>query len=188
MNKHQAWAFILLALISTFVSCDIESHDIQKENQPKKTTDSVEVETMPDQISWDFEAIFVDSSFTKAILNAKRARIYNMRRETLLDSGLRVEFMSKTSGKRVSLLTADSARIDDETKNMLAKGNVFVVSDSSHTTLETSLLEWDQKTQKLYSTEYVKIVSPNEVITGIGFESDPNLNNYKIKKVSGVQK
>ncbi len=183
MNKHHIRVCILLALISTSISCDIK-----KENPPEKTIDSVSVETLPDQISWDFEAIFVDSSFTKAILNARRARIYNDRKETLLDSGLRVEFMSKASGKRVSLLTADSARIDDNTKNMLARGNVYVISDSSNTTLETSLLEWDQKAQKLYSTEYVKIVSPNEVITGIGFESDPNLNNYKIKKVSGEQK
>lgn len=183
MNKHYTRAIILFILISTFISCEIK-----KENPSEKIIDSVSVETIPDQISWDFEAIFIDSSFTKAILNARRARIYNDRQETLLDSGLKVEFMSKTSGKRVSLLTADSARIDDNTKNMLARGNVFVVADSSNTTLETSLLEWDQKTQKLYSTEYVKIVSPNEVITGIGFESDPNLTNYKIKKVSVEQK
>jgi hypothetical protein len=47
---------------------------------------------------------------------------------------------------------------------------------------------WDNGSQKLYSTEFVTITSPNEKIQGYGFESDQNLTNYKIFKVSGVKK
>jgi LPS export ABC transporter protein LptC len=108
--------------------------------------------------------------------------------ETYLDGGLQVEFYSRSSGKRVSFLTADSAKIDDRTKNMLAWGHVVVIGDSSHSRLETSILHWDNKTQKLYSTEFVKITSPGEKLQGYGFESDQNLTNYKIFKVSGEQK
>lgn len=130
---------------------------------------------------------FLDSAHVKAILRAGKARVYEERMETLLDSNVRVEFMSRTSGKRLSLLTADSIVVDDRTQNMTAHGNVVVIADSTATTLKTPLLMWDNSRQKLHSTEYVHIQSPTEIIEGYGFESDQNLKNYKIYKVSGIQ-
>lgn len=156
------------------------------DNKAVKTADSLVVEKMPDQISHDVEVIFIDSSYTKAVLYAKRARIYQDRMETLLDSGLKVLFYSKETGQRISRLTADSARIDDRTKNMLAMGNVVVISDSNMTKLETPELEWINARQLLYSTAKVKITTANEIINGRGFESDPKLDRYKIKNVSGI--
>lgn len=172
--------YILLCLF--FFSCS-ESKIV-----PELSNDSLKVDLQPDQISFDVEVIFVDSSFTKAILHAERARIYQSKMETILDGGIMVEFLSRTSGKIVSRLTADSAKIDDRTKDMFAGGNVIVYSDSTKTKLETSVLEWSNETQKLYSTEYVKITSPYETIRGYGFESDQHLVNYKVFRMSGEQK
>ncbi len=145
-------------------------------------------ETLPDQISWDVKVNFIDSSFTKAVLTATKALIYEKRKETLLDSGLKVIFYSSKTGERASVLTADSAKIDDTTKDMMAMGNVVVISDSNQTTLKTNLLMWKNSAEKLYSTEFVQISSPNEKLQGWGFESDLNLTNYKIFKVSGETK
>jgi len=142
----------------------------------------------PDQTGWNVRVQFVDSSFTKAVLDAGRTRIFQNRFETILDQGIAVQFYSEKSGERVSKLNADSAVIDDRTKNMVAMGRVFIIADSSGTTLETSELHWENKTEKLYSTKYVKIVSANETLEGWGFESDQNLTNYKIFKVSGIQR
>ena len=176
------YVFILpFTFLVIFNGCDDPKKNIFKK------VDSIDVSNVPDQIAFNIEVAFVDSSYTKAILNAHRGRIYNNKFETLLDGGLEVKFLSESSGKRVSLLTADSARIDDKTKNMLAWGKVVVISDSSNTKLETSVLEWHNDARKLYSTAYVKITSPMEIIEGYGFESDPNLSYYKILKVSGVQ-
>lgn len=130
---------------------------------------------------------FLDSAHVKAVLRAGKASVYEERMETLLESNVQVEFMSRTSGKRISILTADSVVIDDRTQNMTAHGNVSVVADSTATTLKTPLLMWDNSRQKLHSTEYVHIQSPTEIIEGYGFESDQNLKNYKIYKVSGIQ-
>jgi len=155
---------------------------------PPKAKDTIDIHDLPDQIGWDNKVFFIDSSFTKAILNAKRARIYNKRNETLLDGCLYVEFLSRINNKRTSYLTADSAKIDDITKNMLAGGHVVVVSDSTRTRVETSLLYWNNKTQMFYSSEFVRVTKPNETVQGYGFESDQSLSNYKIFKVSGEQK
>lgn len=141
-----------------------------------------------DQTGWNVEVSFFDSSVTKAILHARRTRVYNTRMETLLDSGVKVDFLSRYSGRILSTLTSDSARVDDRTKDMLASGHVVVLGDSTKTSLETSTLHWNNKTQKLFTTEFVKITSPKETIMGYGMESDQSLANYKIFKVSGVQR
>jgi len=185
-NDHKKFSILLKILVILlafqFISCD------DAKVIPKKNFDSSTLETQPDQISYDTEVIFVDSNFTKAILKAKRARVYQSRMETLLDGDVNVQFFKRHSSRKVSYLTSDSARIDDRTKNMLAGGHVIVISDSTNTKLETSLLEWDNTTQKLYSTEFVRVTSPSETIQGYGFESDQSLSNYKIFRVSGVQK
>jgi len=71
---------------------------------------------------------------------------------------------------------------------MHAYGHVVAINDSARTRMETSILFSNNKTEKFYSTEFVKVVSPKERIQGYGFESDQNLNNYKIFRVSGEQK
>ena len=141
----------------------------------------------PDQVSEDFSVVFADSSLEKALLFADRARIYEEKKETLLDSSVKVYFYSKESQKQISTLTADSVLIDDKTKNMKAMGNVIVVSDSTNTTITTTVLNWLNKERKLTSDKYVKIVSPEQEIEGIGFESDEKLQNYTIYKVKGVR-
>lgn len=174
--------FICFAFVFLLLACS------EEKKIPKYDSKFIkEAEEQPDQISYDFEAIFVDSSFTKAKLSAINARIYNRRKETWLDSNVRVQFFSQNSANS-SILTCDTVRIDDLTKNMLARGRVLVVSDSTGTTLQTSVLQWDDKQKKLFSTEFVIINSPFEKIEGYGFESDQYLDNYIIYKVTGVQK
>ncbi|MBE2188117.1 MAG: LPS export ABC transporter periplasmic protein LptC [Desulfobulbaceae bacterium] len=176
--------FLLFNIVLIFSSCDIDFEDKQTEVGKSK---AAIIHDKPDQIAYDIEVLFVDSSFTKAILKARKARIYNERYETFLDSGMQVTFFERNSPE-TSILTADSARIDDRTKNMLARGNVIVVAESKGRRLETQLLEWDNMRQKIYTTEFVTISTPTEIINGYGFESDPNLNEYKINRVSGIQK
>ncbi len=155
---------------------------------PSKVKEIIVSDIQPDQISRKVEVHFVDSSFTKAILNADTAKIYQKRQETYLIGSVKVRFFDEKQAGDTSVLTSDSAKIDDVTNNMLARGNVFVVSDSKQMTLRTSVLQWDNLRRKLFSTEFVKIVSPKETIEGFGFESDQTLNNYKIFRVKGVSR
>jgi len=170
----------IIALSFTNYACD------ELDSRIAKPLDSMFVFKEPDQSGSNIEVIFADSGYTKAILNSAKGRIYQENQETFLDNGIKVDFFSKETKQRISRLIADSARIDDLTKNMLARGNVVVVSDSTGNRLETSVLEWNNTTQKIYSNEFVKISTKSEIITGYGFESDQNLDNYKINRVSGI--
>lgn len=174
------FSILFVVVLAGTNSCDIFDSKIAN------PIDSTFVFREPDQSGHDVEVMFMDSGFTKAILRAKKGRVYQDNMETFLDDGLRVEFYSRYDGSRISLLTGDSARIDDVTKNMLVRGSVVVISDSTGNKLDTEVLEWNNTTQKIYSNEFVKITTKNEVIQGYGFESDQNLDNYKINRVSGI--
>ena len=128
---------------------------------------------------------FIDSSFMRAKLTAAWARMYDRAKRKNLGGGLNVEFYSRPHGLLASVLTADSAVIEDDTKNMTARGNVVVTSERTLTTVKTSVLVWDHAKGVLRSDAFVDISSPTEILQGYGFESDPNLQHYTIYKVTG---
>jgi LPS export ABC transporter protein LptC len=59
-----------------------------------------------------------------------------------------------------------------------------VVINEKNEKLETELLFWNQEKDLIYTNRFVKITSENEIIQGIGFESDSHLYNRKILKVT----
>jgi len=183
---ERALNITFLVLLLVIISLHISSCEEKIAAKPQKL-DSLDWSIQPDQIADNFRIRFVDSNWTRAILNGGRGKVYNSRMETIIDKGLRLELFSKNTQKVTTWLTADSARIDDNSHDMFAYGKIIVFSDSSQTKLETNFLQWNHQQQKFYSNAFVRISSPLEIIEGYGFESDQHLKNYKIYKVSGVK-
>jgi len=133
----------------------------------------------PSQVSYGTTMSFSSGGMLRAILHAGRVQTFDIKRYTWLDSSVKVDFYDKT-GRRSSVLTSASARVNQATNNMTAYTNVRIVSDSG-AIVETDSLEWLNKDQTLHSDAPVHIVEPNGRITdGIGFESDQNLMHYRI--------
>ncbi|MGQ9706574.1 MAG: LPS export ABC transporter periplasmic protein LptC [bacterium] len=93
-----------------------------------------------------------------------------------------IEFYEK--GKRSSILTADWGTIDLGSNDMVAYNNVIVIS-SDGTKLETSKLRWDAFDAHIRSDEKVRFTKNESIIYGVGFESDPNLENFKTTRMVG---
>ena len=140
-----------------------------------------------DQIANHITVVFFDSTWTKAILKADRAEIYTNEKRTEIIGHVKVEYFSKITGNRLSILTCQEATVDDNTKNMEARGNVKVFSDSALVTMETSKLNWDNLRALIHTNDNIVITTRREIIRGKGFESNLDLSNYKIYKVSGIQ-
>ena len=66
----------------------------------------------------------------------------------------------------------------------MAKNDVVVVNQKGEQ-LNTEKLLWDENTGKIYSDEFVKITTPDEIIMGKGFEANQDFSKYKIFKVTG---
>lgn len=173
----------IIVLLELFIVLILSScTDEQSQSQKDKI-----LRDEPSNTIWDFTMRMMDSNKTKSYITARRARLYNDKQESYLDTNVVVEFMG-TNGRRSAILTCDSAHIDNRTNNMWAKGNVVVVSDSSRTKVQTTLMLWDNTARKLYSDKYVRIQRPGELIEGgVGFESDEYLRNYRIYQVKGTK-
>jgi LPS export ABC transporter protein LptC len=170
-----------IILLFILISCE-ES----KQSGHKIVKDTIDPAQIPTHEIWDFSMAFTDSTRTRALLKAGKARVFESRNETLLDSGVYVQFMNNAS-QPIGYMTSKMASINEVTRDMFAQGNVFVRSDSTNTTLTTQSLMWKEESRQFYTKEKVHIQTPNEIIDGYGMESDIWLKNYRIFKVSGTK-
>jgi len=64
------------------------------------------------------------------------------------------------------------------------RNDVEIINISGNV-VNTELLYWDTNQKRIYSDEFVKITTNEDVITGYGFETDEDISVYSIKKASG---
>jgi LPS export ABC transporter protein LptC len=141
-------------------------------------------EQIPDQESWNSTIFFTDSGRTRAILNAGHLKVFSKKKETLLDSNIRVDFYNNEE-IHTTTLTAIKGRVDEKTNNLYAIDSVVAVNDSGIVITSDEMI-WRNKDRKIVSDKYVTIVSPSERIEGYGFESDQNLRNYIIYNITYI--
>ncbi len=168
---------ILLIIFSTIIFLGCE-----EKIQPS-VLQNLSSTNLPSQESWNTKITFTDSAKVKAILHAGHISTFDNSKTTQLDNNVRVDFYDP-SGKHTSVLTALSGTIDENTNNLEAKGNVVFVSDDN-VKVKTEKLLWNNQKQLVHSNEFVTITTPTEQLQGHGFESDQNLRNYRIFKVTG---
>jgi len=147
---------------------------------------TIDSHTIPQQESWNSDIVVSDSGRVRAIIHAGYIRVFESSRQTLMSEGVRVRFLS-SEGVQTSVLTSDEGAVDETTNDLEARKKVYVVSSDS-VKLWTEVLYWDNRRRLIHTPEFVRIVSPKEKLQGHGFESDQNLNNYRIFHVTGEAK
>ncbi|MGD8780028.1 MAG: LPS export ABC transporter periplasmic protein LptC [Ignavibacteria bacterium] len=166
----------LIIFALAFVSCN--------ENKVKPTVDNLIINgEYPSQESWDSKILFSEEGKIKAVLYADHLTKYDNTQESYLE-GVKILFYNE-EGVNTSVLTSDSGKVNDLTKNMYAINNVVAISDSGDTLTSDELL-WVNKEKKIKTEKFVTIKSEAETIQGYGFESDQHLNNYVIYKITYV--
>ena len=110
--------------------------------------------------------------------------IKNEESNAILRGSVRADFFND-EGDYTSQLVSDSAHIDNKTNNLHAYGNVRVVSEDSVKLFSNSIL-WDNHYKLITSHDSVMFTtSNNDTMHGVGFESDMDLTEWKIKKPRG---
>ena len=139
----------------------------------------------PDQESWGVTISMTDAGLQRAIVQAGHLEKFNDRLYILLDQKVEVDFFDLEE-KHTSRLTSQLAEVDEKSDFMRAIQNVVVKSDSG-VTLYTDTLSWDHSLEMIYTDSPVMITTEEEdTLYGIGFESDVQLNHWKILHPSGV--
>ena len=154
-----------------------------KDVKPKVDSSFI-AEELPAQESWNSTVFFTDSGKTAAILYTGHLQLFNIRKETILEDGVKVEFFNSLE-MRTTTLTSKRGRVDERTNDLYAIDSVVAVNDSG-IVVRTDELKWRNRDQKIVSDKYVTIDSPDEHIEGYGFESDQHLRNYVIYNITYI--
>jgi len=133
---------------------------------------------LPDQEVRNFVLTETDQGNPVWKLYARYAAMYDAR-NSIVAQGVRVDFYD-SQGKKTSELSAREGEIDEVSRDMKARGNV-VIQTTEGTRMTTEELRFLNKTQKVRSDREVRVEHAGNVLTGVGFESDPGLKHYEFK-------
>ncbi|MFH1502879.1 MAG: LPS export ABC transporter periplasmic protein LptC [Candidatus Eisenbacteria bacterium] len=111
------------------------------------------------------------------VLRADRALVFEDAGRVEMTT-FRVDFF-KESGDVRSTLTARNGLLLRRTNDMEAFGNVLLYAEDG-TRLTTERLTWDERTGKIESDRFVRVVQGRDEFTGVGLEADPDLNNIRV--------
>ena len=169
---------ILILILSVFFAIS----SCQKK-QDNVVADMEQIE-YPDQEGWNSTVTSSKNGIVGAIIKYGHMQRFKKRKVVEFDSGIVVDFYDE-QGVHTSKLTSHRDRLDEDTNNIEAIGNVHVVSDTG-ITLKTERLKWDNSIEKIISKNFVTIVTAEkDTFYGNGFESDQNLENWHITGFSG---
>jgi LPS export ABC transporter protein LptC len=174
--KHKSIATIFMVAV-LFLSC--QQNEIQKIGEFSHPAGAPEI------VADDIHILFSDSAVVRFTLTAPKLKIYEDEEDphTEFPEGFIIEQFSPDN-IRTAQIEADYGKHFEKKSLWEARQNVVAVTENNDT-LKTDVLFWDEKKDIIYSDQFVKFIQQDQTITGIGFESDLQMQNWHIKNVSG---
>lgn len=185
MLKHLFFLFCFLSSLLFFSACE---NDIAVIN----SVTGADEPNIPIETSKNAEFLYSDSARVRSRLKTPQVDHYLGKKPYYeMPKGLNIIFYNALQ-KEETTLTANYGIGYDNANNsapnrmniMEAKGNVIVVNEKGEQ-LNTEHLIWNPATQKIYTDEFVKITTKDEVIWGDGLEANEDFSEYEIKHVKG---
>lgn len=162
-----------LVLIIAAVSAAACGND---KKQPPVSGHSVLADSA-DQVMWGAKFNLTDRGLQRAELFSDTAFFFNDNTRIELSS-VRTIFFTST-GAQDAVLTSRYGTYTSRNGGMVARKNVVVVSEDGRT-LQTQELMYDQTKNEISSDSAFVMSEPNRRLEGIGFRSDPSLNNVRV--------
>lgn len=135
-----------------------------------------------DQVMWGVRVALTDDGINRARLRADTAFFF--------EQGTRIELRNVTTtffnslGQRTAVLTSREGTYTTRGGIVEARGNVVVVSDSGRR-LTTEQLRYSPQTDRITSDSAFVLTEPDRRLAGIGFSSDPDMNNVQVLRLQG---
>ena len=137
-----------------------------------------------DQTVWGLRTLLTDRGLLRAELVSDSAFFFdeNTRIELLK---VRVTFYA-SNGARNAVLTSREGTYNTRRNLMEARGDVVVVSEDGRR-LSTPQLRFDQVRNEITSDSAFTLTEPGRQVSGVGFVSDPDMNNIRILRTTTGQ-
>jgi len=174
----------MILLFSLFVFSGFQTSCTHEASLPSnnRKTDSMVTREYAEKVTIEY----TDSGFLKArIFSPILVAVKQPTQPYMeLNKGLKVDFYER-NGKIQSYLTAEYGISYPDEKKIIVRNNVEILNVKGEM-LNTEELKWDQKNRKIVTDKFVKITTPDQIITGKGLESDEAFSSWEILNVSGT--
>ena len=174
-NVNTHWPLLLFLSFSLLMfSCD---------NETATQTEKV-IYQGPMRTLKNAEIFHSDSGRVKALVKTKM--LHNLQNEDReVPEGMFITFYEK-DGSISATLEADYAYYTNETKIWKAQGNVIIHNMENEETLKTEELFWDPNAGDVSTEKFVKIETPEEIITGTGLKAKQDFSSWSINQPEGI--
>lgn len=132
-----------------------------------------------DQVIYGLRFRLTEEGLSRAQLQSDTAYFFEDNTRIELEK-VHTTFFTVT-GAKDAVLTSKRGTYNSRTSNMIARDDVVVVSEDGRR-LTTSELIYSQQKNEISSDSAFVLTEPNRRLEGIGFRSDPNMQNIKILK------
>lgn len=129
-----------------------------------------------DQVLYHTKSVLTDAGVMKAEVYGDTAYVFDDNTRVEM-RGVRTIFFTVT-GERNAVLTSREGTYNTRTNNMQARGDVIVVSQDGRR-LTTPVLTYEQTKNQISSDTSFTLTDTARQMIGIGFRSDPNMNNMR---------
>ena len=163
-------------LTAIVAACAIASAACQDQGATPPVAAKASADTA-DQTLFGIRLVLSDHGIQRALMQADTAFTYEDNTRTELRV-VRSTFYTETGVKNGNL-TSRQGTYNVRSGNMEARGTVVVISEDGRK-LETPQLRYDPGRNEISSDSAFVMTTPTDVVTGIGFTADPNLNTVKI--------
>lgn len=131
-----------------------------------------------DQVLTGFEQYVTENGRRKAVLRGDTAFIYE---DSSLAKVRKVDLILYDEQGAVSAtLKSKAGRLNTYTQEMVATGNVVLITAKDGSQIETEELHYDPNTHRVWSTVATTQRRGDAVITGTGFEADDKFYNVRV--------
>lgn len=156
-------------------------------NDAKEVRDFLAEKNLPIGVAKDAYHVYKDSGRISSKLITPLMHDFSNRKNhpyNEFPEGVRIVNFQKNEIDSVTVI-GDYALAYNNTAISEIKGNVVVINHKEQTRLETDQLFWDRKNKYFISEKRFRLISPNNTINGVGFESREDLSKWVSKNISG---
>lgn len=146
------------------------------------------IDSMPSLYTRDVNTLISDSGITRYRIEAPAWYMYESETQEnpywYFPEGLYVEQFD-TAFATETMIKGDTAIYYKKEQVWRLDKNVHIENVEGRK-FDTQQLYWNQKTRRIYSDSAIRITSGEEVIEGVGFESNEQVTKYTILRVTGI--
>ena len=168
---------LITILIIAFYAC--QSSDLEK-------MQTVDQESLPDEISENVELVYSDSGRIKRIMKAPLIHKYTTDTNyTVFPKGVHAQFFTSQGKIATELTCGYGLTSGKKNEKLIFRKNVRITNDKKETLISDEIY---LKDEYIYSDSTVYIITPTLTLRGTSLEAPRDFSSYKLSNPVGVAK